>query len=124
MENIPPLWNSLVEKSNQTFLTVYPRQTVNLNGTDQYLKNIESTQIYRELIYDKIRLPSGLLRWCEVFDISNEKIKFGFSFAKISSQSVFDRVFQYKILTQILPTNKYLTQYKVWSHMLEKLVTF
>ena len=29
------------------------------------------------------------------------------------SKSVFDHVFQYKILTQILPTNKYLFRYQV-----------
>ena len=33
--------------------------------------------------------------------------------AKQCSSSVFDIIFQYKIVTQILPTNKYLHRYKV-----------
>ena len=40
-------------------------------------------------------------------------IKNGVSFAQACSQSTFDRVFQYKIMTQILPTNYYLKRYRI-----------
>jgi hypothetical protein len=34
-------------------------------------------------------------------------------FAKLCSSSVFNQVFLYKIVTQILPTNKYLNRYQI-----------
>ena len=46
-------------------------------------------------------------------DIDEFIIVNGFTFAHKCSFSTFDRVFQYKIMTQILPTNQYLTRYRV-----------
>ena len=88
-------------------------QTVNLNSRDQYLKNIAADQIYSFLIVYKTRLPTGLLRWPDQFTLSDAEIKLAFTFARKCSQSVFDHVFQYKILTNILPTNKYLNNYQI-----------
>ena len=45
--------------------------------------------------------------------MSDAEIVTAFTFAQICSKSTFDQVFQYKITTQILPTNKYLTRYQV-----------
>jgi hypothetical protein len=51
-----------------------------------------------------------MLNWCLELELSDLQIRTAFTFAHTCSSSVFDRTFQYKIVTQILPTNDYLTQ--------------
>jgi hypothetical protein len=110
---IPLVWKDKVLQSDNCFVTISPHNMVNLNGTDVYLNNIPGDQIYRQLIGHKTRLPTGLLRWREDIELSDTDIKVAFTFARLCSISVFDHVFQYKILTRILPTNKYLKRYQV-----------
>ena len=100
-------------QSNDFYTTVIPNQTVNLKGCDVYLQNVSAAQIYDFLITNKTRPPTGLLRWREIIDLSDTEIVTAFTFAQICSKSTFDQIFQYKITTQILPTNKYLTRYQV-----------
>ena len=64
-------------------------------------------------IEKKIRPPAGLQSWYEEFDISEHEIMKGFTFSVECSPSTFNQVFQYKIMTQILPTNQYLARYRV-----------
>ena len=99
--------------SEHKIVTVIQCQPVNLNSRDQYLKSIAADQIYSWLIADRTRFPTGLLRWLDQFVLSDAEIKLAFTFARKCSQSVFDHVFQYKILTNILPTNKYLNNYQI-----------
>ena len=86
---------------------------VNLGEYDEHFQNMTSVRIYSYIIADKTRLPTGLLRWLDTCTVSDREIKFSFTFARQCSQSVFDWVFQYKILTNILPTNYYLKKYHV-----------
>ena len=72
-----------------------------------------SKQIYLNLIEKKLKPPAGLLRWFEEFDLNDNEIKTGFTFAHECTKSTFDRVFQYKIMTYILPTNQYLNRYRI-----------
>ena len=109
---IPELWGEQIEQSAVTNVTIFPLQKINLNGADVLVKSLSSSQIYSTLIADKIRLPRGLLRWCEDLQLSDSQIKTSFTFARNSSSRVFDQVFQYKIVTQILPTNEYLKRYR------------
>jgi len=44
---------------------------------------------------------------------SESDIRLGFTHARVSSKSSFDHAFQYKIMTQILPTNQYLARYRI-----------
>ena len=80
---------------------------------DMFFKDITSIQIYKKVIEKKIRPPVGVLRWVEDFNVNDSKIVTGFTFAQECSKSTFDQVFQYKIMTQILPTNQYLARYRV-----------
>ena len=68
---------------------------------------------YNLVIENKTRHPAGILKWKEVIDINDEEIKFAFMFVNKCSLSTFDRAFQYKINTQILPTKEYLFRYRV-----------
>ena len=54
-----------------------------------------------------------MLNWCLELELSDLQIRTAFTFARNCSSSIFDRTFQYKIATQILPTNDYLTRYRV-----------
>ena len=60
-----------------------------------------------------VNLPQGLLRWREDFELSDNEICFAFKSAQSCSSLAANKVFQYKILTQILPTRKYLARFKV-----------
>ena len=74
---------------------------------------MDAKAIYSKLIDQKVRLPRGLLNWCMDLELSDTRIKTSLSFAHQCCTNIFDRVFQYKIVTQILPTNEYLTRYRV-----------
>ena len=113
IDKIPPSWNNKVLQSANCFVTIIPCNMVDLNGTDTYLKNLRGDIIYRQLISNKTRLPTGLLHWMEDFVLSDIEINLAFTLTRSSSASIFDQVFQYKVLTQILPTNKYLHRYQV-----------
>ena len=104
-------WKDKVFQSDNCYVT--PNQTVNLNGTNFYMKSLPRVQIYKQLITHKTRLPAGLLRWRDEIELSDNEIKIAFTFARLCSKSVFDHIFQYKIVTQILPTSKYLKRYQV-----------
>ena len=111
LELIPQVWLDKVRQSNEFYTTVIPHQTVNLKGCDLYLQKVSADQIYSFLITNKTRPPTGLLRWRETVDMSETEIVTAFTFAQICSKSTFGQILQYKIITQILPTNKYRTRY-------------
>ena len=69
---------------------------------------MDSKAIYNTLIYSKVKMPKGLLNWCADLELSDEQIKTSLTFAHKCCTNIFDRVFQFKIVTQILPTNEYL----------------
>ena len=70
-------------------------------------------QIYHYLIELKIELSAGLQHWLEEMGLTESEIITGFSFAQKFSKSTFDLICLYKMMMQILPTNKYLHQYTV-----------
>ena len=113
VEKIPQVWKDKISNSSSSFITVNPYQKINLQGKDQFFKDMTSTQIYQVLVEKKIRPPAGLLHWFEDFDLNDFEILTGFTFAHKCSKSTFDHVFQYKIMTQILPTNQYLARYRI-----------
>ena len=78
-----------------------------------YLNKVTADKIYQFIISTKTRLPTGLLHWREEIDHSDAETDIAFTFAKLCSKRTFDRAFQYKIITNILPTNKYHAHYQV-----------
>ena len=95
------------------YLTVWPAQIINLNKSDVMVNTLNSGRIYSKLVESKSRLPRGLLHWCEELQLSDQEIQTSLTFARQSSRQIFDHVFQFKIVTRILPTNQYLTRYRV-----------
>ena len=83
---------------------------------------IRATSI--QLISNKVRMPTGLLKWCLDFELSECQIKTALMFTNKCSLSVYDRVFQYKIATNILLTNAYLYRYKVKDTLLVNSVSW
>ena len=111
---IPQDWRNRIESSPVTSTVVTPRQAVNLNDQDWFVQHLGSDRIYKILTSSLIKPPTGVLRWrAELILLSEQQLKTALTFAKMCSSSIFDQVFQYKIVTQILPTNKYLNRYKI-----------
>ena len=94
-------------------IVINPSQVINYRGGDFWIDRMEAKMIYHKLISPKIKLPTGLLNWCMDFELSDRRIYTALTFAHSCCSSVFDRVFQYKITTQILPTNECLCRYRV-----------
>ena len=113
MGKIPQAWQENIISADSGFITIIPHQKINFKGKDIFLKNTTSQEIYQELISTKTKPPASLRRWLEDFDISEAEFSAGFIFAHLCSKSTFDRNFQYKIMTLILPTNEYLTRYRI-----------
>ena len=77
------------------------------------LKTCPSRQLYSFLISEKVVLARGVLHWCQELMLSDEQIKFCFSFARKCTKNVFKQVFQHKIGLNLTPTNEYLHRYRV-----------
>ena len=112
-DKIPQVWQDKIINTSSCFITVIPQQKINLHGNDNFFKETTSVQIYKKLIEKKIRPPAGLVHWLEDFDLNEPEILTGFTFAFECSKNTFDQAFQYKIMTQILPTNLYLSRYRI-----------
>ena len=110
---ISQLWGNCIESSPVTFTVVSPRQVVNISGNDSFLQHLGSDRYYKILTSYLTKPPTGVLRWRAELVLSEQQEKTAFTFAKMCSSSTFDQIFQYKIVTQILPTNKYLNRYKI-----------
>ena len=113
VQKIPNYIQNLIGRATQKQMAIFPFQTINHNGTDYTLTKMDSKAIYSVLIYPKVKMPKGLLNWCADLELSDEQIKTSLTFAHKCCTNIFDRVFQFKIVTQILPTNEYLFRYRV-----------
>jgi uncharacterized protein (DUF3820 family) len=113
LNKIPDNWLNCIESSRVMNTVIYPRQVVSCDNTDIYLQNLGSGGIYKILISKLVKMPIGVSRWREIIDLPDQQLKTAFTFAKLCTNSVFDQVFQYKIVTQILPTGKYLQRYQI-----------
>ena len=113
IQKIPAEWGDRILEEAITNVTVLPTNTIQFNSSDTRVDLLSSKSIYSILIDKKSRLPRGLLHWCEDLQLSDSQIKTAFTFAHICTSHIFTRVFQYKIVTQILPTNEYLKRYRV-----------
>ena len=112
-ENIPDEVKGKIAIQSEKTVVIYPIQTIKYKGKDMILRNMKSKALYKILVAPKVRIPKGLLNWCLELELSDEQIKTALTFAHQCSLNTFDRVFQYKITTYILPTNEYLFRYRV-----------
>ena len=113
VDRVPFEWKTKISASPKFYVTVNPSKMLNFKGQDINIKQMRGNQMYNALIEQKTRFPRGLLKWREDFQLTDTDIKFSFTSLHSYLSSATDRVFQYKILTNILPTNEYLCRYKV-----------
>ena len=111
LNKIPDNWLNCIESSRVMNTVINPRQVVSCDNTDIYLQNLGSGAIYKILISKLVKMPIGVSRWREIIDLPDQQLKTAFTFAKLCTNSVFDQVFQYKIVTQILPNGNNLHPY-------------
>ena len=110
LDKMPLKWKNKIESSQNVFVTVHPLIRITYGGQDRILKDLKGYQLYNILISNKCRLPTGFLKWRDEFDLSDREIRFAFTFARSCTSLVSSHAFQYKILTKILPTKKYLAR--------------
>ena len=108
-----PYFKRILEVNKSKSVVICPFQTVRINNQDTILQSSSTQVLYKSMISNKVRMPTGLLKWCLDFELSECQIKTALMFTNKCSLSVYDRVFQYKIATNILPTNAYLYRYNV-----------
>ena len=107
-DRFPEVLKDLISSFPGINTIVCPELLISRGGSEIRVKNLKSCQIYDILIGDKIRLPTGILRWKNKYFLSEERIKFAFTFARTCVQSTKLRHFQFKISTFTLPTEEYL----------------
>ena len=93
MSKIPLSISNAISSSQRKSLVIFPLQTIHFKGVDYKLSHTDATAIYSKLIYPKVKMLRVFAHQC--------------------CKNIFDRVFQYKIVTQLLPTTEYLTRYRV-----------
>ena len=113
IDKIPQFWKDCIASSATTCTVESPRPVVNYKDNDCFVCLFDSNQLYRILTSNLLKIPTGVVRWRADLLLSEQQVKTALTFAKMCSSSVFDQVFQYKIVTQILPTNKYLHRYQI-----------
>ena len=102
----------LITENLKTRIVIYPFQTIRCGKEDKPLCKLNARNVYDLLISSKIRSPTGLLNWCLEWELSEIQIRTALTFVKKCTPSIQDRVFQYKIVTNILPTNEFLKRYR------------
>ena len=65
LENVPLNWKNSIVSSENCNVTVYPNLRTIYKGEDRIIKYLRGNQIYKLLINNKVKLPTGLLRWRE-----------------------------------------------------------
>ena len=113
ISKIPNTTTEIIRHAGTNPIVINPSQVIKYRGHDFWINCMDSKMIYHKLLGPKIKLPTGLLNWCMDFELSDKRIYTALTFAHSCCTSIFDRVFQYKITTQILPTNEYLCRYKI-----------
>ena len=104
--------NSVITENLNKVSIIYPYQKIRIKNHDKIVNKMDSKELYQILISQKVRVPKGLLDWCLELELPEKQIKTSLTFAYKCSLSTKDRVFQYKISTNILPTNEYLKRYR------------
>ena len=112
-ENMPEGWVNCITNFSVRPTVLTPSQVVNYCGADHYLQQLGTDRVYNILISKMIKVPTGVTRWRAELVLSEEQLKTSLRFARKCSSLVFDHVFQYKIVTPILPTKKYLHRYLI-----------
>ena len=76
MANKTPLfWVNELNKYGFVPTAVLPDLKINFLGTDQSIINLDSKHIYRLLISKIVRLPKGILNWCNELELTDLQIK-------------------------------------------------
>ena len=106
---MPQNWINMVNTQEY----IIPLRQLKLKIGSKNLYNCTNYMQYSCFIQSKKLLPIGFEKWCLEYNFNDVELKNIFLMGKTASVNVFNQCFQYKILTQILPTQEYLLRYKV-----------
>ena len=107
--------NIILEHKNQVVMP-FPQSCVKIGDSYRFLKDIKSNEIYKLFVTTKFRMPVGIHKWINLYNLTDEQVKNSSTFAHACTLSTKSKVFQYKILTFTLPTQEYLWNYQVNSN--------
>ena len=111
--NMPEEWSNCIANTAVRHTVVLPCPVVNYCETDYPVQLLGTDRMYKILISNIVKVPTGVTRWRLDIVLSDRQLKTSLTFARVCSSSVFNHVFQYKIVTQILPTRKYSHRYLI-----------
>ena len=72
-ELIPPEFKHLLSENANLCTIPFPRTLLKSNHPDKYLNASKSKLIYKACINDKVKLPVGMLRWCQNHFLSDNQ---------------------------------------------------
>ena len=112
-ERLPDSSKNIISEYKNVMAIPFPQSVVYINNSYRILKDIQRDKIYDLFIDEKFRMPVGMHKWINMFDLSGERVENAFTFARTCTLSTISRVFQYKIATCTLPTEEYLWTYQI-----------
>ena len=113
---LPVLSRKIISENENNVVVPFPQTCINMGESYKFLKDIKSHEIYKLLVNNKVRMPKGMHRWINRYNLSEERVKNGFTFAHKCTLSTKSIVFQYKIATYTLPTREYLWNYQIYDN--------
>ena len=112
-EKLPQNLLTLLSQNALLQTVPLPQISINIGTCSKYLKDVRSNMIYCLLIKNKNKMPVGMLKWSQKYNLIDNEIRNCFMYPFACTISTKSRSFQYKIATFTLPTGDYLWNYKV-----------
>ena len=120
-ERLPDSTKNIISENKNVMVIPFPQSVLYINNSYRILKDIQRDKIYDLFIDEKFRMPVGMHKWINMFNLSGERVENAFTFARTCTLSTISRVFQYKIATCTLPTEEYLWNYQARDNYFCKL---
>ena len=95
---IPPCIKNVISRNIRKMTAIFLFQTINYNGNDHNLMHMDAKAVYSVLIFEKVKMPRGLLNWCGDLEIYDSQIKTALTSHIIAVQMYLIGFFSTKLL--------------------------
>ena len=92
VENMPEEWVNCIANTVVRSTAVLPCQVVNYCETDYPVQQLGTDRMYKILISNIVKVPTGVTRWRLDIVLSDRQSKTRLTFARVCSSLVFDHV--------------------------------
>ena len=113
IQAIPKEWKTKICNNKQNFKEI-PSLSININNVPKSVLTIQSKMVYWELMTEKIKPPTAIVTWLDLFPFL-EKLDWKgiFVLPFQLTKEPYLQTFQYKILNRSLNCNHNLTKWKI-----------